>query len=176
MNLYLMRHGIAEPLGEGNQFLDYRRSLTPEGHRKMREVSKGLKKLGVEFQLVASSPLVRARETAEIVAEVLKVQQPVQLWDELAAGFSLPHLLKKLEASAPLSSILLVAHQPDLGFLASYLIFGSSPVALDFKKGGISCIQVPEFPAQLPAELVWMLPPRLLRLLVIPKNRTPPIS
>jgi len=56
MNLHLMRHGIAEPLGEGNQFLDFNRALTSEGQQKVLEVSKGLKKLQVNFQLVASSP------------------------------------------------------------------------------------------------------------------------
>ena len=176
MNLYLMRHGIAEPLGEGNQFLDFMRALTPEGHRKLREICKGLKRLGVEFQLLASSPLVRARETAEVVGEVLHFQQPVQLWNELEAGGSLPLLLKKLEASGPLNSILLVGHQPDLGFLASHLVFGSSHVALDFKKGGICCIQISEFPLQVPAELVWMLPPRVLRVISEPGDRKPLIG
>jgi phosphohistidine phosphatase len=165
MNLHLMRHGIAEPLGERNQFQDFRRALTSEGQQKMLEVSKGLKKLQVNFQLVASSPLLRARETAEVVVEVLKIREPVQLWDELGAGFSVPPLLKKLESWASLDSVLLVGHQPDLGSLASYLVFGDSLVSLDLRKGGICCIQVAEFPPQLSAQLVWMLPPRLLRLM-----------
>lgn len=170
MNVYLMRHGIAEPLGEGNQFQDSGRALTSEGRRKVLEVSKGLRKLQVDFQLVASSPLVRARETAEVVVEVLKIRQPIQLWDELGTGFSVPPLLKKLESCSSLNSVLLVGHQPDLGYLASYLVFGNSLVSLDFRKGGICCIQVADFPPQLTAQLVWMLPPRLLRLMTGTKS------
>ena len=86
MKIYLLRHGIAEPQSEGNRFSDADRALTPQGITKLRQTGLGLKKLGVSLDLVASSPLVRARETAENVTEIVKCKEPIQLWDQLAPG------------------------------------------------------------------------------------------
>jgi phosphohistidine phosphatase len=165
MNIYLLRHGIAAPHGEGNQFNDAERPLTPEGITKMRQVSKGLKRLGVTFDIVASSSLLRAKETAEIVVDVLKFNGSIQLWDELAPGGSISKLMQKLQKYRNKDSVLLVGHQPDMGSLASSLILGTDSVSLSFKKGGACCIQVNEFPPHYPGELVWMLTPKILGLI-----------
>ena len=165
MEIYLLRHGIAEPPSESNEFSDASRALTPEGISKLRQAGLGLKKLGVKLNLVASSPLVRARETAEYVTEILKCKEPIQLWDELAPGGSIDGLMQKLQNHQGKNSVLLVGHQPDMGSLASLLIFGSARISLAFKKGGICCVQVSEVPPQFPGELLWMLTPKILKRL-----------
>jgi phosphohistidine phosphatase len=165
MKIYLVRHGIAEPLGESNRYQDLRRSLTPEGVKKMREVSLGLEALGVESGLVVSSPLIRAKETAEIVAEVLKYTAPVEIWDELAPEASARQTFGKLQSCERRDSVVLVGHQPHLGFLASLLVFGDDSLSLDLKKGSVCCIEAEQFPLQPPLPLLWMLPPKMLRLL-----------
>jgi len=68
MDLYIIRHAIAESLGKENEFSDDRRALTEEGRDRMREIAKGLHRLGAEFDLILTSPLVRAVETAQVVA------------------------------------------------------------------------------------------------------------
>ncbi len=165
MHIYLLRHGIAAPANEENQFSDAKRALTPEGVTKMREVSAGLKKLGVTFDLVASSPLLRAKETADIVVEGLKIKEPTREWKQLEPDRSVEELISQLQKHQQKSSVLLVGHQPFMGFLASYLVFGSDKVSLAFKKGGICCVQVDELPPKSAGELVWMLPPKILRRL-----------
>jgi phosphohistidine phosphatase len=163
MEIYLLRHGIAAPLGEENHFNDARRALTPEGLAKMREVSLGLKRLGITFDLVASSPLVRAKQTAEIVVEVLKIKEPIQEWDELTPDGSIDGVMRRLQKHQKRTSPLLVGHQPFMGLVACFLIFGSDKISLDFKKGGICCVRVNEVPPQFAGELVWMLTPKILR-------------
>ncbi len=165
MDLYLLRHAIAEPIGEDNHFQDDKRALTPEGSLKMRRASSGLRRLGLHFGLLASSPLVRARQTAEIVAESTKFTAPIQIWQELAPGGSIDGLFKRLQKYQEKESALLVGHQPDLGYLAARLIFGRCEGSLDFKKGGLCCIKVTEMPPEFPGELVWMVTPRMLRML-----------
>jgi phosphohistidine phosphatase len=164
MKIYLVRHGIAEPLGEPNRYQDFRRSLTLEGSKKMREISLGLKALGVESDLLVSSPLIRAKETAEIVADVLKYMGPTEIWEELAPGTSARQTVGKLQTCEGRNSVLLVGHQPHLGFLASLLVFGDDSLSLDLKKGSVCCIEAEQFPIQPPLPLVWMLPPKILRL------------
>ena len=165
MHIYLLRHGIAAPLGEENHFTDARRMLTPEGASKMREASLGLKKLGITFDLVASSPLIRAKETAEIIVEVLKIKEPLQEWDELTPAASIDGLTRRLQRHQNRTSVLLAGHQPFMGLLACFLILGSDKISLDFKKGGMCCIRVDEVPPRSAGELVWMLTPKILRTL-----------
>jgi len=165
MDIYLLRHAIAAPLGEDNHFEDAERALTPAGSKKMRDASLGLKELSPGFDLVASSPLVRARETAEIVADVLKFKDRIQLWEELAPGAPIEGILRKLRDLQDNASALLVGHQPDIGLLASYLIFGSDQISLAFKKGGLCRIEVTALPPQSRGNLLWMLPPKILRMI-----------
>ena len=164
MRLYLVRHGTAEPPGDTNQFQDFRRSLTPEGVKKMREVALGLRGLGIGIDSVASSPLVRAKETAEIIAELLKLKNPVEFWDELTPGTPAQQAMAKLQEYENKDSLALVGHQPHLGYLAALLVFGQDSVSLDLKKGGVCCIEVDQFPIRPPLPLVWLLPPKILRL------------
>ncbi|MEW5974999.1 MAG: phosphohistidine phosphatase SixA [Acidobacteriota bacterium] len=165
MRVFLLRHGIAEPAGAQNQYQDALRALTAEGISKMAKASQGLKRMGVNFDLVASSPLVRARQTAEIVADALRIEESLEIWEELLPEASAESVLEKLGAFRQRRQVLLVGHQPSMGFLASRLIFGKSTICLDFKKGGLCGVELTQVPPNQPATLLWVLPPKFLRLL-----------
>lgn len=162
MNIHLLRHGIAAALGQENNFRDAQRALTSEGITKMRQAAQGLKKLQVEFDLIASSPLMRARQTAEIVAETLKFRRPLDEWDELVPEGAIESVLRRLYDFRECQSVLLVGHQPSIGCLTSYLVFGDARVSLPFKKGAVFCIQTND-PPPWAGELLWTLPSRMLR-------------
>jgi phosphohistidine phosphatase len=163
MNIHLLRHGIAAPLGSENQYQDQLRELTPDGMSKMRKAAQGLKRLGVTFDLIASSPLVRARQTAEIVSEIFKFREPVTFWQELEPEGSIDGFLQKLKELQNKSSALVVGHQPSIGCLASYLLCGNPEISLPFKKGAIFSIQLSELPPQSAGQLLWMLTSKLMR-------------
>ena len=162
MNIHLLRHGIAAPLGKENNFRDEQRALTTEGIEKMCQAAQGLKRLQVDFDVIASSPLIRARQTAEIVAEALKFCQPVDEWDELVPEGAVDAVLRRLHEFRECRSVLLVGHQPSIGCIASYLVFGDARVSLPFKKGAVFCVQA-NAPPPWVGELLWTLPSRMLR-------------
>jgi phosphohistidine phosphatase len=162
MNIYLLRHGIAAAIGQENNFRDEQRALTPEGIDKMRQAAQGLKRLQVAFDVIAASPLIRARQTAEIVAEALKFRQPLDEWDELAPEGAVDAVLRRLHDFRECKSVLLVGHQPSIGCVTSYLVFGDARVSLPFKKGAVFCVQAND-PPPWAGELLWMLPSRMLR-------------
>ena len=83
MNLFLIRHAIAVDEGMPEYEDDSQRPLTDKGKKKMRQIAKGLRALGVEFDLILSSPYVRAKETADILADVFKTKADVALSDNL---------------------------------------------------------------------------------------------
>jgi phosphohistidine phosphatase len=162
MDIYLLRHAEADPLGESNHYRDEERALTEEGQRQMLAVARGLKSLGIQFHLIAASPLVRARETAEIVARVFKYSQPVSLWEELSPSVRPSSVFERFKSLKATDSILLAGHEPDMGLLASHLLVGSGKIHMPFKKAGLCLIQVDQVPPLLPGELKWMVPPKIL--------------
>ena len=162
MNIHLLRHGTAAALAQENNFRDEQRALTTEGIAKIRQAAQGLKRLQVTFDVIVSSPLVRARQTAEIVAEAMKFRQPLDEWVELVPEGSADAALRRLEDFRECRSVLLVGHQPSIGCIASYLIFGDARVSLSFKKGAVFCVQAND-PPPWAGELLWALPSRMLR-------------
>jgi phosphohistidine phosphatase len=163
MNIHLLRHGIAAPLAEENDFRDEKRRLTPEGELKLRRAAQGLKLLQVSFDLIVSSPLIRAKETAEIVAEVIKYKPAIDIWDELEPEGTAESVCSRLRPHLEKGSLLLVGHQPSIGVLASYLLTGSSSRSLPFKKGSIFSLEMTELPPASIGNLNWMLSSRMLR-------------
>lgn len=160
--VYLMRHGIAADPVAGMSDAD--RALTAEGTQKTKRVAAGLQKLGVKPQLIVSSPLRRAEETARIVGEILAGGVAIELYPPLAGGCAPDDLLKGLRPHRGLSELLLVGHQPDLGNLASYLLTGSANLApLPFKKAGVAAVTLGSMPPRSAGMLEWFLTPGQLR-------------
>lgn len=166
MDLYIIRHAIAQPLGQKNDFADEKRALTSEGRERMREAARGLRKLGVEFDLLLTSPLMRAVETSEIVAAALGLgKKEVEQSQNLAPGASADELFAEIKRHTGAESIALIGHQPDLGALISRIVQGNGNLAIDLKKGSVCCIKVSETVPTLHGNLMWLLTPKQLRLL-----------
>ena len=163
--LYILRHGIAFPR-DGNEVLsDESRKLTPEGKSKLVKTAKGLQRLGVEFDWIVTSPLVRALETAQAISETMKSEAPLDVCTALRPGASIEKLLAFLRKKKERKNILLVGHEPDLSLLAAQWIGAGMDANLTLKKGGCCLIESERLPDHGPGRLIWWLPPRVLRAL-----------
>ncbi|HZR26777.1 MAG TPA: phosphohistidine phosphatase SixA [Vicinamibacterales bacterium] len=158
--LYLIRHAIAAERGEAWPD-DAKRPLTEDGIDRMRKAARGLSRLDVTIDLVLTSPLVRAKQTAEIVAAAIDTRPPVTVIESLAPGASYNALMADLEKHARKSRIALVGHEPGIGELAARFI--GSRHAIEFKKGAVCRIDLEEIPPAGPGDLRWFLTPRFLR-------------
>jgi phosphohistidine phosphatase len=156
MKLYFLRHGIAADVGpEGTG--DAGRPLTEEGIAAMRAEARGLRRLGVRLDVLLSSPLVRARQTAEIVARELNLQ--TELAETLSPGCDVKRLLDLLEAHRDAQAVMVVGHEPDFSDMAGALAGGAR---LRLKKGGLARVDLDEGMAGT-STLAWLLTPRALR-------------
>jgi len=160
LELYLIRHGVAAERGE--EFPDdSKRPLTSEGIARLRKEAKALEGLGVSFDQILSSPLVRARQTADVFAEELKGKPPIANTDALTPAGSPGAVIQELAKHMRKASIALVGHEPNMGELAAFLI--GAKVPLPFKKGAICRIDFSVFPPKGKGELCWFVTPKMLR-------------
>jgi len=164
VTLYLLRHGIAEDAAPSGADAD--RRLTPAGRARMRAEAAGMRNLGLAFDVVLTSPLARAAETAAIVAVAFpKGPKPREL-PELATGVPAPETLRALGPYLRRGRILAVGHEPGLSRLASFLLTGSSDaLGIAMKKGACIAIELQAPRLRAGATLRWMLTPRQLRRL-----------
>ncbi len=161
-SLYLVRHAVAA--GQGEAYPDDRkRPLTPQSMARFRAAVRGLVRVGVDIELVLTSPLVRARQTADILSAELPGSPPVTETDALAPGAAFERVLQVLEGCAGWSSIALVGHEPGIGDLAAQLMHSTFP--LQFKKGAVCRIDVGRWPPAEPGRLRWFLSPKIMRTL-----------
>jgi phosphohistidine phosphatase len=159
-SLYLIRHGLAEERGEAWPD-DSRRPLSEEGMSRLRKEARGLVRIGVTFDVVLTSPLVRARQTADIVAGVFSTRPAIVVIESLAPDGSAQAVLSDLEKQARRTRIALVGHEPGIGELAARL--AGSRRALVFKKGSICRIDVKSLPPAGPGTIRWFITPKILR-------------
>jgi phosphohistidine phosphatase len=160
--LYLIRHGIAAERGDAWPD-DNKRPLTDEGVRRLRKMAAGLVVMGVGFDVMLTSPLIRAKQTAELIAAELKPQPTIAVTDALSPGASYSSVLDELGKHARRRRIALVGHEPGMGALAARLM--GSRHALAFKKGAVARIDVAALPPTGAGSLAWFLTPKLLRKL-----------
>jgi phosphohistidine phosphatase len=159
--LYLLRHGVAADATP--EMSDAERPLTAAGARKMQRIARGLKRAGFRPDLILTSPLRRAQETAAALAAV-DPSVTVDIYQALAPGNDPAELVAGLRAYRGKRRIVLVGHQPDLGELASHLLTGSVTRApLPFKKGAMAAIAVGSLPPRAPGVLQWFASPKMLR-------------
>lgn len=160
--LYLIRHGVAAERGEAWPD-DTKRPLTDEGVRRLREIAAGFVEIGVSFDVMLTSPLVRASQTAEIIAAGLEPHPPIVITAALSPGGTYAAVVDELAKQARRGSIALVGHEPGIGALAARLIGSRQP--LEFKKGAVARIDLAALPPTGAGSLYWFLTPRLLRKL-----------
>ena len=159
--IYILRHGIAVERGTRGYAKDSDRPLTTEGRKKMRRISRTLRKFELSFDLILSSPYVRARQTAEIVAKVLKAEKRLKFSEHLAAEGDAEELVEQLRRlyHSP-ASVLLVGHEPYLSQLISVLLTGEPDLALTLKKGGLCKLALQRLAYARCATLEWLVTPR----------------
>ena len=161
MNLYILRHGIAVEPGTPGYEKDADRPLTPEGERKLLQIAEAMEALDLTFDLFLSSPYLRARQTAELVAESLKARKKLEYSDCLAPGGNAKKLVETLNRlQPPPDNVLLVGHEPYLSGLISLLISGETTLAVVMKKGGLCKLATEALKHGRCATLEWLLTPK----------------
>jgi phosphohistidine phosphatase len=169
MDLLMIRHAIAERRAEFGQGPgaagDELRPLSARGRERMRRAARGLERLVPEVDALATSPLVRARETAEILAERIEGFPAPTLLDGLAPDGRWDDLLAWLREREPGARIAWVGHEPSLSTSASRLLSGLDRSFLTFKKGGVAHLAFDGPPAPGAADLLWLVTPGQLQRL-----------
>ena len=143
MQVYLVRHGIAAPRGTYSN--DEKRPLTNQGRQKTAKVAERLLSVGVKFDLILSSPLVRASQTAEILQQV-GLSTTIDTFDPLKPEGDIEQWLTWLQSWQPRNAngtLALVGHQPNLGNWAETLIWGTIKQQIVVKKSGVIGLQLP---------------------------------
>ena len=156
MDIYFLRHGEAGKKAEWSGD-DRDRPLTPDGRERMVASAAGLAALDLGVERIVTSPLLRARETAEIAARALGLQ--AQLDDRLAPGFGPRELAALMADNAGRKALILVGHEPDFSETISFCIGGGR---IDCKKGAVARVEIVESAGALRGTLLWLAPPRLL--------------
>lgn len=158
--LLLVRHAIAEERGPAWPD-DTVRPLTQKGEIRMREIARRLKAIGETADVVVTSPLKRAKDTALILKRQWASSSDVEEIDALAPGHTPAQTLAALAEEATGDPMAVVGHEPDLGQFAAWLIGAKQP--LQFKKGGVARIDLESLSRPREGQLIWMATPRLLR-------------
>jgi phosphohistidine phosphatase len=166
MNLYILRHGIAVERDATGFKTDADRPLTPKGRRQLGQIAAAMRKMDLDFNLILSSPFLRARQTAEIAAKSLKLQKRLAFSDALTPDGDPKALIRQLNEWKPASeNILLVGHEPYLSRLVALLISGRDMAALELKKGGLCKLETGSLRFGRCALLAWLLTPKQMKLI-----------
>jgi phosphohistidine phosphatase len=163
MNLYILRHAEAEEEAESGG--DEARPLTARGRERTRAAAGGLRALGLRFDAVLTSPLLRASQTADLIADEYANNPPPQVLPALTPDVSPREALAALTQFARYEEVLVVGHEPQLGKLAGLLLASDGAVAIRLKKGACVALELPKAIEPGAAELRWMLTQRQLRKL-----------
>lgn len=160
MKLYLVRHATATDRFGGTVQRDEDRYLTDGGRQEAEQVAQAMKKFGAKPDTFITSPLVRARQTAEIFAEVAGHKGGLDFSDAMAPGGTFSDLYKQIAGHKKASEICLFGHQPDMTRLAQALLW-SSELDMPFKKAGVCRIDVFDLPPTRPGTLKWFITPKI---------------
>jgi phosphohistidine phosphatase len=161
---FLLRHAIAAPHDTARYPDDGERPLTPHGRERMERAARGLKALEGRFDLILTSHLSRAVETARILSRAFRPNVDVKVLKPLAPGGGAGGVIAGLSALPANTSVVLVGHEPDLSRLAgAFVLEHRDGLRADFKKGGVCRIDFDDVPRLGDGRLIYLLPPRVLR-------------
>jgi phosphohistidine phosphatase len=163
VELYVLRHGEAgKRIPSGSR--DSERALTVVGKEEVEEISRALDKLGIKFDFIATSPLKRASQTAEVVGRTLKTKKGnVEEWNELKPEGRKVDLYRKLSQFKQESSVLVVGHEPYLSTMISEIAFGNGTGGIVLKKAGLAKLTLTSVQPKIRGELRWLLTPKHLK-------------
>ena len=159
MNLYVLRHAIAVEPGTAG-FEDAQRELTSEGAAKMTRIARGMLTLDLQFDLILASPYIRARQTADIVAEAFNARDKLRFTENLTpSGDGEQVILEINKRHRKNENILMVGHEPLLSSLIAILISGDPTLSIVLKKGGLCRLVTTTLVYGRCASLEWLLFP-----------------
>lgn len=162
MNLFLLRHAKAEPRSEKGG-ADSKRTLSSKGEKTIRAAAKGMRRLDLNFDVIMTSPYVRAARTAEVTADILKIDK-VWTSPNLGANGNPSKLIDEINANChDLKDILLVGHEPYLSKLVSILLTGDCSLRMELKKAALCKLSVDTLRLGHCASLDWLLTPQQLQ-------------
>ena len=157
MELYFLRHGIAVLRGTKGYENDSDRPLTPKGRKRMRQIAAAMRVLEIEIDLILSSPILRARQTTDIVSK--SVGREVKFSEAVADGDP-ERIIDEINTTYHRAkSIMIVGHEPDLSSMISLLISGGTGCHVTMKKGGLCKLSISSLQAGQCAVLEWLLTP-----------------
>jgi phosphohistidine phosphatase len=165
MRIYLIRHSNAVDPGTPGYEDDSQRPLTERGRDKMNKIASALKKMKVKPDLIVSSPYVRARQTAEIVAKVMKYKRNICFNDALIPMGDANEIIGEINEKYDVDELVLVSHEPFISGLVGTLTAGNPDIALNIKNGGICCLLADDLHMERRAVLEWFLTPKFLSAL-----------
>ena len=161
MKIWILRHGVAEP--PAPEGLDFERALTLEGKKELASVARAMKRVRIEPNVLLTSPLRRAKETAEIVRETLQCPAAVET-PALIPNAAPERAWSEIVKYGVEARVLVVGHQPNLGKLIGYVL--GCDLQLDLKKAGLVCLEATQPSGQPGAPknraLRWVLSPKLI--------------
>jgi phosphohistidine phosphatase len=162
MKIYIMRHGDAATMEEAGVTTDEARPLTEAGYNEVETMARLLGRMGVEPDLILSSPLVRARQTADIISSHFGERTGVTNSVDMAPGGSPGGVLAQILRHGRPAETVLTGHMPDVGMLAGYLAWNQPDAFIRFRTAGICRIDLPDDnPAPGYGDLRWLMPPRI---------------
>jgi len=160
MKLYIVRHAIAVPQGAGIR--DDDRPLTEDGIKKMRQAAAGLWALDWIPDFMWTSPLIRARQTAEILVEFLGKKIKLKILPALAPSGSRREVYREINSYDKKMDLMIVGHQPSLGEIAGEICWNSTEDYIEFKKGGACAIELESTQDVPKGRLISLLTPSIL--------------
>jgi phosphohistidine phosphatase len=158
MEIYILRHGIAEEATDGMRDAD--RALTDEGKKKLQSVLRRARAVEVAPAVILASPLRRAVETAQVAVEVLRGSAKVVETRALTPESSPEAVWEEIRAHKTESTVMIVGHEPLFSSVYAYLL-GAPSVQIDVKKGSLGRIDVDRFSGQPRGVLRWLIYPKL---------------
>ena len=163
MKLYILRHGDAVESGD-SKYKETERPLTPKGIQRTKQLAHVLREMEVSFDYILTSPLTRAKETAEIIARGLKLPERLDITDHLAPSGAMEKLVEEINMLRPVPEhVLLVGHEPYLSGFISLLCIGGPNLPVVMKKGALCRIDVePILACARCASIEWLLQPRVI--------------
>ena len=162
MKIFIVRHAIAVQRGAPGYDDDSQRPLTDKGRKKMEKIVRGIHQLGVELDAILTSPYVRARDTAKILASEFKMMDKIAFTDNLIPPGDFENLVNEIHEKHDVNNLALVGHEPMLSSLISWLTTGNTDMKLNLKKGGVACLEADNLFQEHRATLLWLLTPSLM--------------
>src|SRR5262245_50749804 len=160
MKLYILRHGDAVEHGD-SRYKENERPLTTKGIQRTKQLAHALRQMELSFDAILSSPLTRARQTAEIIGRGL--DEEVDFTEHLSPSGSMEKLVHEINALHPRpESVLLTGHEPYLSGFISLLCIGAPNLPLKLKKGALCRLEIDSLTCGKCAVLEWLVQPRLV--------------